>query len=205
MSYLSQNSAEQEQFCILRTLGVAVNSSSIIFFALMLLGEQLCALLKCPRSHPCRGPGRSGFPLDRCAPSLSCCLGLLGCKILLSPCYAQSLPQHCSYFCAEILCGWERGSGSCQQILSSSCWTSYSHSSWAPLASRWNTPAVVCHGSRCWLLGCLSSSLLKRPPSNGIMKLCLESCLAVRKSSFLPNPGKVGWRLEFLSNFLITV
>lgn len=41
MNYLSQNGAEQEQFfLVFGTARKAVTSSSIIFFAQMLLGEQ---------------------------------------------------------------------------------------------------------------------------------------------------------------------
>ena len=207
MNHWSQNGAEQEQFfLVFRTACKAVTSSSIIFFAQMFLGEQWCALSKCPRSHLCRGPGHSAFPLDCYARSLFCCHGLLSCRTPRSPWHAQSWPQHCNCFCAELLCGRGRGSGSCQQIPLSSYYTSYFHSSWAPLASRWNTPAMVCHGSHCWLPGGLSSSLLKSSPSDGLMKLCSENYSAVMRSSFLfPNPGRVGWRLEFPNNFLITI
>jgi len=202
---LSHDRTEQERFFTWRTAGLAVNSSSITFFAQMLLEEQRCALLKCPKSHPCRGPGHSGFPFEHCVLSLFCFLDLLSCRILLSP-YTQPLPQHCNYFCAEILCGWGRGFGSCLEIPLSSYWTSYFHSSWAPSASHWSTLARVCRGSHCCVPVGPSCSLLRGPPSNGLTKLCLENHSAVRKSSFLfPNPGKAGWSLEFQDNFLITV
>lgn len=122
MNDQSQNGAEQERFFLaFRTARKAATSSSIIFFAQMLLGERQFALSKRPTSHPCRGPAHPEFPLEGSAPSFFGCLDWWSCRTLRRPCCAQPSPRHHSCSCAGILGGRRRGSGSYQRILSSSC------------------------------------------------------------------------------------